>query len=158
MHDDLRDGPRIWFPPPFVYLGLAAVAWWLDGHWQLRPPASLGGVLDVVGLLFVVAGASLDLSSLALFWLERTSALPFRPASKFVARGAYRFSRNPMYLGMTLLVAGLGLLVERLGLVAAALAASLIIDRAVIAREERHLETVFGDSYRDYRRRVRRWL
>jgi len=158
MRADLRDGPGVWFPPPFVYAACAALAWWLDRRWPLRPPESLHGALDTLGALLVATGLALDLSSLALFWLERTSALPFRPATSFVARGAYRFTRNPMYLGMTLLVAGLGLLLERLGLVPAALAAALVIDRFVIPREERHLETRFGESYRDYKRRVRRWL
>jgi len=145
-------------PPPFVYLGLAAAAWWLDLRWPLRPPAAVHEALDRIGIVLVAAGALLDLSSLALFWLHRTSALPFRPATSFVARGAYRFTRNPMYLGMTLLVTGLGLLVERLGLIAAAVAASAIIDRFVIPREERHLEARFGESYRHYKRRVRRWI
>ena len=158
MRDDLRDGPGVWFPPPFVYAGFAALAWWLDRRWPLRPPEALVPVLDAAGLVLIAAGVLLDYSSLLLFWRERTSALPFRPAKAFVARGGYRFTRNPMYLGLTLLVVGLGLLVERLGLVPAALAAALVIDRFVIPREEAHLEARFGASYRDYQRRVRRWL
>jgi protein-S-isoprenylcysteine O-methyltransferase Ste14 len=64
-----------------------------------------------------------------------------------------------MYLGMTLLFAGLGLSLERLGLVLrGARRGGSIVDRFVIPREERHLESRFGESYRDYKRRVRRWL
>jgi protein-S-isoprenylcysteine O-methyltransferase Ste14 len=158
MKDDLRDGPGVRFPPPFVYAGFAALAWWLDSRWPLRPPEGLREVLDGLGLLLVAAGLALDLTSLALFWRQGTSAIPFRPATSFVRRGAYRFTRNPMYFGLTLLVAGLGLALERLGLVPAALLAALVIDRFVVPREERHLEARFGATYVEYKRRVRRWL
>lgn len=152
------DGPGVRFPPPFVYAGLAGLAWWLDGRWPLRPPAAAQPLLDHLGLMLVVAGTLLEAASLLLFLAHRTSALPFRPAAAFVAVGPYRFTRNPMYLGMTALVAGLGLLVERLGVTLAAFAAAWTIGRFVISREERYLERRFGASYLDYKRRVRRWL
>jgi protein-S-isoprenylcysteine O-methyltransferase Ste14 len=152
------DGPGVRFPPPFVYAGLAGLAWWLDGRWPLRPPAAAQPTLDSLGLALVIGGSLLDAASLLLFLAHRTSALPFRPASAFVAVGPYRFTRNPMYLGMTALVAGLGLLVERLGVTLAAFVAAWVIARFVIPREERYLERRFGASYLDYKRRVRRWL
>lgn len=146
------------FPPPFVYAGLAAVAWWLDTLWPWRPPAGLVRPLDALGVVLLAAGVGLDFVSLALFLRARTSAIPFRPASAFVATGTYRVTRNPMYLGLTCTVAGLGLLLGRLGLVPAALAAAWVIDRWVVPREERYLEARFGDSYLAYKRRVRRWI
>jgi protein-S-isoprenylcysteine O-methyltransferase Ste14 len=153
-----EDSAGVWFPPPFVYAGLAGLAWWLHGRWPLVPPAAWRPVLDVAGALLVAAGLALDLGSLAIFGRARTSAIPFRPAAAFVAKGTYRLSRNPMYLGLTCVVSGLGLLVERLGLVLAALAAAAVIHRWVIRREEAYLERRFGASYLDYKRRVRRWL
>jgi protein-S-isoprenylcysteine O-methyltransferase Ste14 len=152
------DNPGIRFPPPFVYAALAGLAWWLHARWPLAAPERFGTALDRLGLGLMVAGLLLDAASLTLFLLERTSALPFRPASAFVARGPYRLTRNPMYLGMTMLVAGLGLLVERLGVTLAAFVAAAVIARFVIPLEERYLERRFGESYLDYKRRVRRWL
>jgi protein-S-isoprenylcysteine O-methyltransferase Ste14 len=152
------DNPGIRFPPPFVYAALAGLAWWLHARWPLAAPERFGAALDRLGWGLVVAGLLLEGASLTLFLLERTSALPFRPASAFVARGPYRFTRNPMYLGMTMLVAGLGLLVERLGVTLSAFAAAGLIGRFVISREERYLERRFGAGYLDYKRRVRRWL
>ena len=152
------DSPGVRFPPPLVWAGFAALAWWLDSRWPLRPPAGSERLLDPLGLGLVVAGLLLDLGSLALFLRAKTSAIPFRPAAAFVATGTYRWTRNPMYLGMTFLVGGFGLLTERLGLVVAALAAALVIDRLVIRREERYLEARFGDAYLAYKRRVRRWI
>ncbi len=153
-----EDSPGVVFPPPLVYAGLAGLAWWLHGRWPLAPPPGDGRALDFLGGLLIGCGLLLDLGSLALFGKAKTSAIPFRPASVFVAGGTYRLSRNPMYLGLTLLVSGLGLVVERLGLVVAAIAAAFLIDRFVIRREEAYLERRFGASYFDYKRRVRRWL
>jgi len=152
------DNPGVLFPPPFVYAGLAALAWWLDSVWPWRPADELRLLLDPLGAVLLVAGLTLDLTSLVLFLRARTSAIPFRPASAFVVSGTYRLSRNPMYLGLTLTFAGFGLLVERPLLVVAALAAAAVIDRWVIPREERYLEARFGAGYLDYKHRVRRWV
>lgn len=151
-------GPGVRFPPPLVYVLLAAVAWGLHERWPLRPPVSAEPILDPLGAAMMAAGLGLDALSLWMFWRQRTSPLPFRGAAAFVARGPYRFTRNPMYLGMTLLVAGAGLLFERLGLMVAALLGAAIIDRFVIRREEQYLQRRFGDSYREYTGRVRRWV
>jgi len=158
MRSAEADGPGVRFPPPLIYVALAGAAWWLHEDWPLPTPAPVSGVLDLLGLVLIGAGLLLDLVSLALFRRQRTSALPFRPASAFVARGPYRFTRNPMYLGMTMLVAGLGLLVERLGVTISAFVAAWVVGRFVISREERYLERRFGAGYLDYKRQVRRWL
>jgi protein-S-isoprenylcysteine O-methyltransferase Ste14 len=153
-----EDNAGITFPPPFVYAGLAALAWMLDRRWPLRPPASLFPLLDALGALLLAGGLLLAGVSMVLFLRAGTSPIPHRPAAVFVATGTYRLSRNPMYLGMTLVLSGFGLLVERPGLVAAALASALLVDRFVIRREEAYLERRFGRSYLDYKLRVRRWI
>ncbi|HSM14911.1 MAG TPA: isoprenylcysteine carboxylmethyltransferase family protein [Thermoanaerobaculia bacterium] len=111
-----------------------------------------------VGLALLALGVALDVWSLGLFRRAGTSALPFLPASARVESGPYRFTRNPMYLGMTLSLAGVGLALNRGWILLAAPLAAAILDRYAIAREERYLERRFGDAYRDYKRRVRRWL
>jgi protein-S-isoprenylcysteine O-methyltransferase Ste14 len=159
VSDGAADSPGVRFPPPFLYAVAAAFAWWVDTRWPWRPaPGAVENAAELAGAALAVAGLAFDLGSLALFWRAGTSPLPFRGSTAFVARGPYRFTRNPMYLGMTLFVAGLGGVTGRLVLVPAALLSALLIDRFVIPREERHLEHRFGDSYRDYKRRVRRWL
>jgi protein-S-isoprenylcysteine O-methyltransferase Ste14 len=154
------DSPRILFPPPLVYLAAFGLAMAAD---RLAPWRFVGGpaALDLArwgGWLLVAGGVTLDLVSLVLFIRRKTSALPFRPAARFVASGPYRFTRNPMYLGMSSTLAGVGLLLGRPWVLVAALAASLAIDRWVIRREERYLERTFGAEYRDYCAAVRRWI
>jgi protein-S-isoprenylcysteine O-methyltransferase Ste14 len=153
-----EDNAGVRFPPPLVYAGLAGLAWLLDRRWPLRPPRDLVPLLDALGALLLAGGLLLVGISLTLFLRAGTNPIPHRPAAVFVASGTYRLSRNPMYLGMTLLVGGFGLLVERPGVVAAALLAALLVDRYVIRREEAYLERRFGPSYLDYKLRVRRWI
>lgn len=153
------DSPRILFPPPLVYVLLAGAGFALD----LAAPWRLAGggaarTLAVAGGVVLAAGIAFDFVSVALFLRAGTSPIPRRPASRIVATGPYRFTRNPMYLGMTLTVAGVGLLTNVGWILLAGLAAALVIDRAVIPREEAYLERRFGAAYVDYRRRVRRWL
>jgi protein-S-isoprenylcysteine O-methyltransferase Ste14 len=80
------------------------------------------------------------------------------PATTFVLQGAYRFSRNPMYVGGSAFFLGIGLLVDSLWMLAAYLPLGLYLWLYVIPREEAYMERVFGDEYRTYCRRVRRWL
>ena len=153
-----EDNAGIVFPPPLIYAGLATLAWILDRCWPLRPPERLVPLFDALGALCLAGGLLLVGLSLVIFVRAGTSPIPHRPAAVFVATGTYRLSRNPMYLGMTLVLGGFGLLVERPGLLAAALASALLVDRFVIRREEAYLERRFGQSYLDYKLRVRRWI
>jgi len=155
-----EDSPGIRVLPPLVYLAAFGLGGLAD---RLRPwPLAESWVAlerwRWLGAALLAAGVALDLWSLSHFFRAKTSALPFRPASAIVARGPYRFTRNPMYLGMTATLAGVGFFFGRAWIALAALAGALVMDRYAIPREERYLERRFGAGYLDYRRRVRRWL
>ncbi len=154
------DSPRIRVLPPLVYLAAFGLGGVLDRLWPWPLSAAQATIeaLRWPGGVLVVAGLALDFWSVGLFRRAGTSPLPFRPASAIVVAGAYRFTRNPMYLGMTLMLLGVGLLLGRTWIALSAFAAALVIDRYAIAREERYLERAFGAGYLDYKRRVRRWL
>ena len=126
---------------------------WQSDRLGNRPPRWIALISMSVVLLIC-----LDLWALGLFTRHRTSALPFRPASAFVVRGPYRFTRNPMYAGLVLQLAGIGLALGRTWILLAAGLAILVLDRHAIAREERYLERRFGATYLAYKSRVRRWL
>lgn len=80
------------------------------------------------------------------------------PSSAIVTGGIYRFTRNPMYVGMTFIALGLGTLMASVGALIMILPAVLAIDRFVIAKEEAYLQRRFGSDYEAYCRTVRRWL
>jgi protein-S-isoprenylcysteine O-methyltransferase Ste14 len=87
-----------------------------------------------------------------------THPQPWRPATALVVTGPYRFSRNPMYVGATLFYIGISFWVNSLWPLLLLPVVLVIMSRGVIAREEAYLERLFGDEYRSYRSRVRRWL
>lgn len=157
---DPDDSPGVLFPPPFLYVLLVAAGWAADRRLPWRVPATEGVLspAELLGLLLLAGGLVLDVASLVQFLRSRTNALPFRPASAFVARWPYVWTRNPMYLGMTAVTAGLALVTGRLWWLASAILAWGVIDRFVVPREEAYLERRFGAGYLDYKRRVRRWI
>lgn len=144
-------------PPPLVGLLLAAAAWWLspDGWWG---DASL--LRQTLAGALALAGLALDLTSVAAFVRERTTVNPLRPTrtTALVIAGAYRFTRNPMYLGMALLLAGWAVLLGSWVSVAAPVVFVAFITRFQIVPEERAMAARFGQDYRAYCQRVRRWL
>jgi protein-S-isoprenylcysteine O-methyltransferase Ste14 len=110
-------------------------------------------------------GATVFVLALALFaWAIVTvtragSNVPTnRPTTTIVASGPYRFTRNPIYLGMVLALIGLAIAFDILWLLLMLVPFALVIRYGVVAREEAYLERRFGDVYRGYRSRVRRWL
>jgi protein-S-isoprenylcysteine O-methyltransferase Ste14 len=87
-----------------------------------------------------------------------TNINPFKPTMSIVTAGPYRFTRNPLYLGVTLIYCGLTLIINTWWCFVFLVPVLLLIHFGVVTREERYLERKFGDSYRQYRARVRRYL
>jgi protein-S-isoprenylcysteine O-methyltransferase Ste14 len=114
--------------------------------------------LDYLGALLLLAGIALDVWAVILFRRARTGIRPFQPAAALVVDGPYRFTRNPMYLGMVLILVGLAL---RLGSLSPWLAPPLfvaLIQQRFIRAEEAFMQDTFGADYARYRAGVRRWL
>jgi protein-S-isoprenylcysteine O-methyltransferase Ste14 len=110
------------------------------------------------GAICIVIWLALDGSAMLRFRSARTSMVPMKPSTALVTSGPYLATRNPMYVGMAFLYAGLALLLGVIWSLAFLPAVLLMVDRFVIAREERYLEAKFGEEYRAYKGRVRRWL
>ena len=143
---------------PPMWVGVAVVAMWALHRWA--PVAQLiDGWWRLVGIALIVAGATLALWGEREFARVKTGIIPGREITTFVQSGPYRFTRNPMYLGMTIALAGVALLFGSLsGLVVPALFAGIIRWR-FIRREEAMLRTAYGeDAWRAYASSTRRWL
>lgn len=149
--------PRTLVLPPLPYALALYAAWWLDRHW-LAWPLDMGGLNQPMGWLLMGAGLTLFTWTLATFWRHRTTVNPYKAASDLATDGPFRISRNPIYLGDWLIYTGVTLLLASLWPLAFAPLVWLIIRFGVIRHEEAHLEAKFGQPYRDYRTRVRRWL
>lgn len=153
--------PDIHVAPPLIFiagfLAGATIEWlWLEIN-LVRGSASQAP-LRVAGVVLMHMGAALALWGVHTFRRAKTTIMPFRAPSAMVRRGPYRFTRNPMYVGMTLGYVGLSLFCN-VGWPLILLPIVLFtLVKLVITREETYLESVFGDDYRDYRQSVRRWL
>ncbi|MBV8078354.1 MAG: isoprenylcysteine carboxylmethyltransferase family protein [Planctomycetaceae bacterium] len=152
-----RSGVRIF--PPLIYLGGLFLGFLL--HWRLPlpiVPAVLVGPLRLLGAFCLVAGLALDIWAVATFRRAGTTPHPAGPATALVVGGPYRFTRNPMYLGLVCITAGLALLTNALWPLILLPIVIVIVRRAVIDREEHYLTAKFGEEYLRYKARVRRWL
>jgi len=151
-----RDSPGVNFPPPFLYAIPILGGVLLDRKWPLRIPSSLG--LDVIATVLIGVWLALVGTSILRFRLAGTSLLPFRPATTLVLSGAYRFTRNPMYVGFAFLTIAFGLLWNTYWPIVLLFPTLYLVQTLVILPEERYLRRRFGPDYEAYTQRVRRWL
>ncbi len=148
------------FPPPFVYAIGFLIGYGLDRRDRLSIAPSAAGAHTFTMAGWVLAALSVLVagSALAQFVRAHTAILPHRPARTLVVTGIYRFTRNPMYLSLTMLYVGAALLIDSWWPVMLLPLVLVVIDRAIIVREERYLAAAFPVTYAEYRRRVRRWM
>lgn len=142
-------------PPVYLLMALALMEalhrWWpLVSMWN-APLAYLGLLPLVLGLLMILV-------SLGAFRRADTGIVPFREATALVTDGFYRYSRNPMYLGMVLILAGIAALRGTLGAFLPIPLFAWLIHTRFILGEEQFMEAAFGAQYLAYKARVRRWL
>ena len=142
--------------PPFYFLSsivvmglghaLVPVAHWISAPWNL------------LGAVPLVGGIAIALAANRLFSRNDTPIHPFATATTLVTDGPFKLTRNPMYLGLTLTLVGIAMLLGSLSPWLVIPAFVVAISRLFIRREERTLQERFGDAYSAYRKTVRRWI
>ena len=142
--------------PPVYFLVLLLVSIGLGRYLPVlkivRSPYAYLGVAPIV------IGVVLGLSASSLFRKHKTTIKPHETPSALITSGAFRISRNPIYLGMLLILLGVSVWVGSITAFVSPVLFFLIIDRRFIPREESAMEIVFGDRYRGYKGQVRRWV
>jgi protein-S-isoprenylcysteine O-methyltransferase Ste14 len=157
MAGETTSGVRV-FPPLVAAAGIL-IGLGLTFLWPVpivEPPTTR--ILFGLGVVFLVVWLLLAASANLTFRRVRTPVNPYAPSTTLAVSGPFRFSRNPMYLGLVLLVVGMALVMNSMWLVLLAVPVMLLLRNLVIVQEERYLEEKFGDDYRAYKQRVRRWL
>jgi protein-S-isoprenylcysteine O-methyltransferase Ste14 len=144
--------------PPLIFLCFLATAALLEAVVPLPvlaapvlPRYLAGAALAVVGVLVIFSAAG-------RFQAAGTNIPPNLPATALVVDGIYRRTRNPFYLGMTLVFLGLSVAAGSVWAIGLVVPLVWVINTGVIAREERYLERKFGDAYRAYKAGGRRWV
>ena len=153
-----ESGAAVRFPPPFVpliALGAALAIEALVGPFLGEPT---GLARWVAGGLLLLIGIGCIMGAGGLFRKTGQDPKPWKPSPELIAEGIYRWTRNPMYLGMCLAQAGLGILFGTFWAVALVPVTALVIYRIAIRHEEAYLRGKFGADYEAYLGQVRRWL
>jgi protein-S-isoprenylcysteine O-methyltransferase Ste14 len=159
MGDDRRDdagNPGVIAPPPFIYAGALAAG--LLANRRLRLPFLPRRLRRAFGPLLIICGLVVALLGSREMSRAGTNVDPYKPATTVVTGGPYRFTRNPIYVGFTLMYVGIAALANALIPILLLPAVQQLIRRGVIEREELYLERKFGDEYLQYKGRVRRWI
>ncbi len=156
MNVEASSGPGIRIPPPVIYVAALAVGFVLNYLWPMSPLS--GSSRYVIGLGLPLVSLHIMPPVLRRF---RRAGTPFdvrKAASVLITDGPYRFSRNPSYVSLTLLYLGIGILLNNGWILILVAPVFLVMDLWVVRKEERHLETKFGEDYLRYKATVRRWL
>jgi len=142
--------------PPTYFLGAIVLAVAL--HFLLPLRQLLAFPWRLAGLVPLVLGVALNLLADQTFKKHHTTVKPFEESNALVTSGVFGLSRNPMYLGMTLIILGMALLLGSATPWFVVVLLPFLFDRVFIAPEEKMLEETFGDEFRAYRKRVRKWI
>lgn len=145
--------------PPVLFLGALALGYGLTRYFPIGPGlASPNGLALTVGLVFMASGLALVVFPARRLRRAGTSVMPGEPAHALVKEGAFRVTRNPIYIGFVLVYFGLAIALTSVWILVLLMPVLVILHRGVVLREEAYLEWKFGDAYRRYAERVPRWL
>jgi protein-S-isoprenylcysteine O-methyltransferase Ste14 len=159
MTEQPKDTAGVIAPPPLLALAVVVVGMALD--W-LAPAYVLTVLLTVgerifIGVVLMAAGLGLALPAITTFSSAGTPVEPWKATKVLATQGIFSWLRNPMYVGATLLLAGLAILLASDWMLVMTIAFALVIHFGVVLREERYLTAKFGEAYAEYRRLVPRY-
>ena len=157
MTEQEQQTPGVRLMPPLVYVVSLLIGLAIE---QLLPLVSIPGIWRAGPAVVLIALAGLLIAPTVMrFRKADTPCSDFStPATTLIMDGPYRYSRNPGYLALTLLYLGVGVLFSSAWVWVLVVPTLLIINVAVVRKEEQHLESQFGDEYLRYKTAVRRWL
>ena len=159
MREAASDTSGVRIFPPFIYAGLFVLGYAVHRFAPVRLwPDALPGAARAIAWGLVVIWAALGGSAVWLFRRAGTTPNPTKPTTAVVMHGPYRITRNPMYVGLVALYIALAIFLNSAWPLVLLPVVIVLVQRLVIAREEAYLEAKFGEEYRAYKARVRRWI
>ncbi|UCC82758.1 MAG: isoprenylcysteine carboxylmethyltransferase family protein [Gemmatimonadota bacterium] len=142
-------------PPAYL---LASIVLMVALHFIAPAARLISSPWNLLGAIPLAVGIVINIVADKAFHSAGTTVKPFQESTSLITTGVFRVSRNPMYLGMILLVLGIALIMGSLTPLAVVPILALLLDRKYIAVEERMLEERFGPAWLEYKKRVRRWI
>ncbi|HEX9164842.1 MAG TPA: isoprenylcysteine carboxylmethyltransferase family protein [Gemmatimonadales bacterium] len=154
----MPSGPRIFVPPPLVFIVAYAAGVGIHRLYPVATTTAADGVVAVLAPVVFLAGVGLTLAGLLTLLRARTGIMPLRPVRFLVTIGPYRFTRNPIYLGLTIAYLGVAAMYDHVWPLVTLPLGLWVLRKTAIDVEEAHLAGRFGEEYEEYCRRVRRWI
>jgi len=151
-----RHGPNVRVHPPIIYAISILSGIGLNNLWPLSMPFGLHGRL--FGGIIIVAATLIAAWALLYFHRHDTDVRPDKPDRALITSGPYRFTRNPLYIVLTLAQITAAVWLDNPWILLLVVASVIVITRYAITREELYLERLFGQEYLKYKQRVRRWF
>ncbi len=143
--------------PPLLFLAALLLGFVSDRLLRFPVPG-IDPVHWIVAGSLIVIGLALAAAGIRNFSRARTPVPTNQPTRALVTTGIHAWTRNPIYVGMFLMYGGIGMAMRSPSILILALPLAIAMRYGVVAREEAYLERHFGDAYRDYKARVRRWV
>jgi len=150
------DSPHVVAPPPLIFLAGFLIGLLLQ--WLVPLHFVSGSALKWIGWFLAFVSGILAIWGFLTMRRAGTNINPHAPALAIVSNGPFKFTRNPLYLSLVLLTLGAALFFNIIWAIAALIPVVLIVHFGVVLREERYLASKFGQTYLDYKQKVRRWL
>jgi protein-S-isoprenylcysteine O-methyltransferase Ste14 len=150
------DNPGVIAPPPLIYAGALAAG--LIANRRYHIPFLPRRIARTLGAPLVMGGLAIGLLGDREMRRAETNTNPYKPATSVVTGGPFRFTRNPLYLSMVLIYLGIAALTNALAPILLFPLVQRLMRRGVIEREERYLESKFGNEYVQYKGKVPRWI
>jgi protein-S-isoprenylcysteine O-methyltransferase Ste14 len=158
MNNGRVDVPSIVAPPPLLFFACLLLGWGL-GFVHRFEPFALGFTFRLIagGALLLIA-AALGTAALLVMHRSHTPPEPWKPTVRVVKDGPFRFTRNPLYAGLLLVLSAIAILTASGWLMLSVPVLFVLLDYGVVRAEEHYLSQKFGDEYRLYLKQVRRWI
>lgn len=150
------DNARVYFPPPLIYLSGLLVGGLMS--WFFHFPVLPNLVAKILGISLLVIGLGVILKINAMMSKAKTDIKPWKPTTAILSDGLFGISRNPIYVALALIYVGIGVFVNSALMFPPLLLVLIAVNFYVIGREEKYLESKFGDAYLNYKKEVRRWI
>ena len=142
--------------PPMIFYGFILLAIILNLFLPIKK--IIVQPYNYIGIILILGGILIDIRAWALFKKEKTTLNPYKKPLKLVNSGLFKISRNPMYLGMDLVLWGLSIFLGSLITFIFPIIFIILIEKLFIRFEEKNLEKRFGKKYLNYKKKVRRWI
>jgi protein-S-isoprenylcysteine O-methyltransferase Ste14 len=153
-----KDRAAVKIPPPLIFFACLGAGVFLDYLFPLHVDRCVGTFRIVLGCFLIVASCLIAISAFKALINNKTPYNPEKPTVKIVREGSFRFSRNPLYLALLLLLGGITVLRCSIWLVFSLIVLFILLGYFAVRPEEKYLTDKFGEDYLDYKASVRRWI